>query len=322
MNKQKQRIVKDIQKRAKNGNLYTKDLNKLSKNHKYIITCSNWEFHLMEEILMINGIPIENYLYANEYATVVEEFRMNKKFKQMSLLDWENFPSETNSLDFRGKFCSLLLLWIMNNSDAICRKIQKNVGGGHKGEIRRKVLSNIIIRTDMFVVNILAKDTYYGNNIEQMLDLTTLWADEEKFAKLMENFINQKAFIIRALDNPEEYDFGLIWDSIMKLAFMVATNTTNFKNIPKYKTAEKLKDFEVMKEYVGRLGLAILIHRKNSKRKKPVLYSIYTKACPLYYSWFEEIEDAIELNVGVKALNYLAFLIDNEKFNNIIKAMI
>lgn len=323
MNKQKKEIVRDIQKRAKKGNLYEshKSFNQLSNKNKYIIACSNWEFHIMEQILMINDIPVENYLYANKYATVVEEFRVDKKFKNMSKLDWDMIPSETCSLDFRGKFCTLLLLWIMNNSDNICKKIQKTVNGS-KGRIRRKVLKNIIIRVDMFVVNFLSRDTLYSDNIEQMLDLTTLWADEEKFAKLMENFINQKAFILSAIDNPEEYDFGLVWDSIMKLAYMVTTNTTNFKNIPKYKTMEELKNFDIMKEYIGRLGLAILIHRKNSKRKKPILYSIYTKACPLYYSWFDEIDDAVELNVGVKALSYLAFLIDDEKFTNILTAMI
>lgn len=322
MNAAKRKKIKKIQKKAKKGLLYKNRKYRVSAKNMYIINCANWEFHLMEEILMINKIPVGQYLYANDYGTICENFLINKKFKEMSCFNWEIVPYAKDSLAFRGKFSTLLLYWVMRHTDPLCKMIQSNIQG-NKGELRGKALDNIIKRVDLFVINFMAGDTTYGDNMEDILDITTLEADDKKFHHIIKNFVNQKRFLIDIINCPEDdTPIGLIWDSILKLAYMMATNNTNFKNIPKYKEEIDLSDPHILKEYVGRLGLAILMFRANKHRKRPVLYTIWTKASPDYKSSFHEINEAVEFNIGVKALYYLMFLVDDENFTEYITEMI
>lgn len=312
MNKKQKKIIGKLVKKAERGNLYNGITTTLPKKDRYNLTCNQWKDHLSELILVINNIP--------KVEIPLNKVKFTSHFRNVSIFNWDPIPNPIDSAVYRGKFLTLALFWVKDHSDKICKMIQKEVGG-KKGEIRRKALKNIMIKVDLFVVNFLSNDTTYEINIEALLDLTTLEADERNFHRLHEHFINQKSFIVEMLSNPDEIDKPLMWDSIIKLAFMVATNTTHFRNLPKYKKGYKVTDRESLKENIGRLGLAILRHR-SKYWKEPVLYNIYTLACPEYDSRFEEVNEAIELNVGIKAIHYLMFIIDNNEFTSYIERVI
>ena len=320
MNKQKRKMVKSLVKKAKKGSLYIENKS-LPKSSILKITLANWEFHIMEMILCINNIPIQNYLYANEYATIQDSFDFNKKFKNDSCFNWDNFPEDINEADFRGKFATLILFWVLKNSRNICKKVWNELEG-KKVEVKRMALRNVIIKTDMFIVNFLARDTLYGDSLVGIMDLTIMGNDINKISYIMDNFIGQKKFLIDSISELDKENLPIIWDSIFKLSYMMTTYSTNFKNIPKFDMSIDYTNPDVIKECVGRLGLSILIHRRNTKRRKPLLYTLYTKSCPLYYTWFDDVNDHLELNLGVKAINYLLFLINNDEFTKFINEYI
>lgn len=316
MNKSKRKLVKSLVKKANKGSLYLEDTD-ISKGAILKITTANWEFHLMEMILLINDIPTQKYLYANEYATIQDSFDFNKEFKELSCYNWSKFPSDINEEDFRGKFATLVLFWVLKNTRNICKKVWMNLDG-KKNDIKRTALRNVILRTDLFIVNFLAGDTIYGNTLIGILDLTIIGNDINKISYIMDNFISQKKFLTETIPLDDNSNLPIIWDSILKLAYMMTTYNTNFKNLPKFDMELDYTNPLIIKECVGRLGLSILIHRSNTKRRNPVLYELYTKACPLYYTWFDEVNDHLELNLGIKAINYLLFLIDDERFTKFI----
>ena len=312
MKKEQKKMITQLSKKVKKqGGLYTEEKPKLGKKKLYMITEANFEFHIIELILMINDIEPTDIVVASKYGTLIDSFGFNKKFKEASKFDWDSeSTSAINSLAFRGKFLTLLLFWILDNSEDIIDAVYEYYPDKKKASIKRQVLKTIITRTDLFVVNFLCQDTLYSDAMYDILDLTILSSGSDHIAKIMSNYQTQRAFIKDALAG-DEYEKPLIWHNVIRLAYMMATNNRNFKNLPDYDKNLDLYDPDVVKESIGRLGLAICINRTNSKKKKPEIYKIFTKANPVIDSSFEDVNDHIELKVGTKALIFLAFIIND-----------
>ena len=316
MKKSDKKYIRELSKKLKKkGGLYDEEKPKIKKKQLYMITEANFEYHLIEMILMLNDIDETKIMVANRYGTIINDFGFDKRFKELSCFDWKKeYP--INSPEYRGKFATLLLFWMLDNTEDLIDSVYEYYPEKKKGSIKRSVLKTVITRIDLFIVNFLAKDTIYSDTMYDVLDLTILASGNDKIAKIMKNYQTQRAFIKDSLES-EEYDDSLIWHNVIRLAYMMATNNRNFNKLPDYDAKIDLSNPDVIKDSIGRLGLAICIQRNNHKRK-PEIYKIFSKANPLILSSFDDVNEHIELKVGTKALMFLAFIVNDESFSNFL----
>lgn len=314
MNKANRKRIRKLSKQIKKkGGLYETRKPKLGHKKLYMITEANFEYHIIEQILLLNDIEITDVVIANEYGTIMGDFSLNKKFKEASRFDWSmEYPLMTDDAEFRGKFLTLLLFWILDNTEKIIDNVYSFYPNKKEGKLKRKVLKTILTRIDLFVVNFGNRDYSYSDTMVDILDLTILKSGSDNIAKIIEKYTTQLAFLKDAFQNGE-YSEALIWHNVIRLAYMMCTNNTNFRNLPEYNDKLDLTNPDVVKDAIGRLGVAICIQQK---KKKPILYRLWLKANPDVLSSFPDVNDCIELRVGTKALHYLMFLADNKELNS------
>ena len=315
MNKEEKKRLEKLMKRARKKKGLYDDRPHLGAKKMYMLTEANFEFHLIELILMLNDINVTDVIIASDYGTIIDDFGFNKKFKKASALNWsKKYDADVFSYEFRAKFLTLMLFWILDHCEDIVDVVYSHFENKKEGKIKRKVLKTISTRIDSFVVNFLCQSGDYSDTMLDMLDLMMLKSDSNNVAKVMKHYKTQVEFLNHAFDDPD-YELPLIWHNIIRLAYMMTTNNANFKNLPDYDKDLDLYDAEHMKESIGRLGIAILIQQK---KKKPDFYKMFEKATPRLVATELDTDDCIELRVGVKSLIYLAFILSNQSVTTLI----
>lgn len=317
MTKVEKKELEKLIKRANRGALYYTDSKKVSKKFLYKYTLANWKVYITELILMINEIDTDVYIHETPEGIFCEKIKLGKRFKELSAFEWNGASIEQGGAMFRGKMCTMILFWLLNNAKRVCEIVSQEVEG-KPTETKRRVLRNVNIRVGVFITNFLAGDTHYSDSILEIMELMMACDNMKKTNKYMKIFVNQKWGILDALSN-EKQDDAIIWDSVIKLSYMLVTNNTNFKNLQFIKKMD-VRNPAMIKESVGRLGIAILIQRAGKKRIPP-MYRIYELSHPVYFTSIEEVNERRELNYGVAAINFLRFMIDDERFDSFIMSV-
>lgn len=316
MNKKELKKLKKLSN--KKGPLYK---NKIKMKVIHEITLSNFEFHLIELILMINFIPTKNFIYANDGGTLVEKIRLNKKFKKMSVLDWD-VSTPNGSSAFRAKFLTMLLFYILENDTTIIENVI-NINNPDKPYwTRRGLLKTMILRIDMFTISFLADDCLYGDKLFDVIELISLKSCSQAQASI-NNRYKEQVNIINDYFNDNDCGLtstGLLWHTMIRLAYIMIVGKQNMNDLPKFNEHLINTDVDDMKEIIGRLGIAIFI---NSKKKKiSPIYTMWRESGTLLTSCTDGVDENPEIKEGVIALNYLAFLIDNDDFTEYIRNII
>lgn len=309
MSKEKKKKLETLIKRANKGALYFIAGKKPKKKTIYKMTLTHWKAYVTELILMINQLDVGDYIYETDRGRYYKDLKFDKAFKNASVFTWDAASIEEDGTMFRGKMCTLILFWLLRNSKKICNVISEQVEG-KPIETKRRILRSIIVRVGVFVSNFLAGDTYYGESLIEIMELMLACTNMKKANKFLKMLMNQKTGIIDTLKNGDIEDEKIVWDSIIKLSYMFATGSMNFKNIQFIKKLD-VRNKDMVKESVGRLGIAIMIQRCGTKRIPP-LYRMYQLCHPVYFTSFQEVNEANELNYGVAAINFLRFVLDDD----------
>lgn len=301
----------------------TPDKNNRSYTMKQLfnISMNNYRFVLMDMLFDINGIDKDEYLFSDGFS-LEYDFSFDDKFKEMSKLGFnKKEKNDINGIKFRGRFVTKLLFFFMKHIDDIIDTIseESNSSGESKWKIRYNILNEIIIRLNSFVVSYLRKDIYYEEHLEKILEIFMIYRKKEKSVDVFETFKEQKEFVKHACKTME-YDEDIMINNICKLAYVMSTENMKLKECPKLEEGMTRNDYYSVKEQIADLGYAIL--KRRCKEKEHPIYKMFTKANPRYYSKYPEVNDEYEINIGIKALMYLKFLIDDKNVDRFIDKLV
>ena len=289
------------------------------KRAKYQITLTQFKIFLFELICAINGFDKDDYLY-HDGLTMKPKFKFDKLFKELSLLKYDKEEKDdVNSLQFRGRFATKILIYFFKNIDDIIDVIAKD-SNKDTYQFRYGFLNDMIKKINKFVITYLSKEYNYREHLQRLIEYMYITERRNKEAiDVTKTFEVQSQFVKRACKT-KEYDEDLMVNNIIKLAYVMATNKMNVKKCPEYEEGITAKDYMRIKDQIQGLGHAIL--KRREKEKTPALYKCFTKAMPLYYSKYPDINEDLEVNVGTKALVYLKVLIDDPYVDRYIDKMI
>jgi hypothetical protein len=242
---------------------------------------------------------------------------LNKKFKKLSLLDWEN-PYPVDNAIFRGRFATIYLFQLVQEINKWIKKSYlHSYGDKGKYKVYNHLLNSIMTRSDLLVVGLLSRDFSYAEPFQAMTQMLILSGgyDEEILAKLSE----ATAFLEEQCGSPEVEE-GILLNNIMKTAFMLSTLTLKLKKTPEYIEGDYRDDDELMRKQLGQLGYAIM--NSQAKGYKSFFYNIMVEANPEVITRFEDAEEYPELLVGCQALMLLDLYMDDPDVSKYIDTMI
>lgn len=313
--------IKNLKKTKKGDNKKEKSKRKkLGYKSLFKISLANYKFVLMDMIFAINGIDKDEYLFSDGFS-LEYSFSFNDKFKAMSKLGFDReSKDDINSLKFRARFVTKLLFYLMKHLEDIVYSISDNGDEyNSKWKVRYGVLKEIIFRVNAFTTSYLSNDIQYRNHLEKILEFMLIYTKREESEEIIETYCEQIEFVRRACKTME-YKEDLMINNIIKLAYMMSTENMKLKNCPKPIEDMDWKDYESVREQIAGLGSAIL--KRRGKEKEHPLYRLFTKAMPLYFSKYPNVNEDYEINVGTKALLYLKFLIDDKDVDKYIDKLV
>lgn len=288
----------------------------ISQRGYYDITLSNFQFHLYTLICQVNGIEETEYLSIDRYSTVLlENLKINKHFKKLSKLDWENaYPIDSRT--FRGKFISIFMLNVIHNTHPIVKHIYEALDEPDvkRYEAYNKILQEWITRVDLFISTYLTRDLSYEEHLQAVYEFLVLASGRDH--DCVQKLVDAKDFLVKSIKTCD--DDGILCNNITKTAFVVATDSVNVKHTAPYEENIDYRDDDACTTQVGMLGLAIMRRRKKCKYV-PMLYSAFTKANPKMYT---KLDDTPEIVLGVQALYALKFYIDDDRVSRYIDKLI
>lgn len=324
MDKETKKRFKELQKGEKrDGDIYSVAKEKKSKAKKklkgeamYTISLTNFFSHVFEMILLMNQIDESEYI-DSDYGMMKRNIVLNKKFKKLSLLDWEN-PYPVDNAIFRGRFATIYLFQLVQEINKWIKKSYlHSYGDKGKYKVYNHLLNSIMTRSDLLVVGLLSRDFSYAEPFQAMTQMLILSGgyDEEILAKLSE----ATAFLEEQCGSPEVEE-GILLNNIMKTAFMLSTLTLKLKKTPEYIEGDYRDDDELMRKQLGQLGYAIM--NSQAKGYKSFFYNIMVEANPEVITRFEDAEEYPELLVGCQALMLLDLYMDDPDVSKYIDTMI
>lgn len=312
MNKEMKKRLKQLERNQKYGDIYEekpkkKEYIKVSNRGMYDITLSNFQLHLYELMFMVNGIDPEYYMTITPTAVaLVNNVKLDETFMTLSKLDWQH-EKGIDTLTFRGRFVTLLLYRLIACSHKIVKHLYDQVGEGKRYASYRIILEEWMCRVDMFISTYLTNNLNYREHLQAVLEMIVAANDEDD--EIIKKLEESRAFLINACNHPGKYDDGIICNNIMKMSFVLSTNSMKTKKTPRYIEGIDYRDDDVVVRQVGELGLAIMKRRKSGYI--PIMYRCFTKADPEIYTRFENAEDYPEIVIGMRSLELLKMFVDD-----------
>lgn len=317
--------TKFLSKGVKFGGIYMETPEKKKKKKKekvsnraiYDITLSNFQYHLYTTICMINGIDTDVYVYADSGTTILNaNLKIDDVFLRASQLDWKT-PAEIDSLTFHGRFATVLLLKIAHNAHQIVKglfnTIDEKVPGKYSAYM--SILDEFIYHIDTFATTYLSADLEYAKHLQKIYEI--LLIAEGKDTEIMKRFYDVYDMLEKAASGRCSYDEGTIANNIMKMAYVLSTDSLKLKNTPRYAEDLDFQDYYGMGNQIGTLGYAIL-KRRIKTNETPMFYKVMQRAKPKLVSRFDETDEMPELSVGTKALTLLEIFIGDPKITEYI----
>ena len=328
-NKELFNYMKVLQRNEKKGgDIYAEVREKKKKGKKqkyasdksiYEVTLTNYILHLYQLIFIINDIDETNYMIVDRYsAHVVKDVKIDKKFKEASILDWEN-PADINSATYRGRFATLFLIKMVRRAHRTVKKVVDKVSkGNHKYEAYNQVLNKLIYSIDLFITGFLSSDIDYTWAIQTLMEIFILADGDDPTVVLRLEEVRE---LLKENVTDKSFDDGILVNNIMKMAYALATDSAKVKKTPKYVENFPLKNETLKATQIGKLGFAIY-NRWQKDKSRNILYEIFMKANPLIYSNIPSVNENPEIGLGTQALTFLKVCVDDPSVSRYINRLI
>ena len=300
-----------------------------AKEYKNIIS-SKTDFGIAGLLCVINGINANEYIQSNKKGEVQLLYPVSPyypKFMFDSAVNWEtNKTYDTSSFIFRVRYLSILLSYLIGNSNNIVKQYIRSEGYTHSNNARALVFLKDYMRDIILFINLLlSRDSTYKNmilKINQYLSYTDKKIKSNKLYELLNgHVVNLRRSMNTNIITSRFADDDMCIFMLLKISYMLASNKTNLKVIPKFRFIEGATVKHDLLKLIEELGLAIL--ENTHEEKFSIGFMSFTDARPkIKTDWVNESKDNYPLKVGILALGYTSFVMDDKHITKFINEML
>ena len=328
-------LIREVNKYDKECGLRLKHIDEFADPKQlYMQTVMNCQIYLAKIMASVNGIDATTYFQrVGDMGYIGGPVGIKDPvFIEHSELEWmDNKIYDINSRIFMRRFLTHVLSFMIGYIEeyASCRLYSHNV--------------NIDPHAHMyFYVKGLCKDATHltlslceGKDYEDIL-LANLFNANYCIKKVSPEKVkkigNTNRSILDAVreikDNMGTNVFNLMTEypddqaiyTLMRLAYMLSTRSTNFRGLPTFEDLQGATVKHDLVRVIRKLGETIIDTMKYKKR--PVMYRAFNLASPKIMSNYSIDIDDSDLAVGIRALAYTDFIIHDKKVHKFITKMI
>lgn len=280
----------------------------------------NIQDRIVQLILLINQVDPDEY-----YGGVGTS---QQEFTDYSQLNWRDEETRyyTDSLMYKARFLSGMMLDMMNKLDCICRNKYNQATRPPVGFYETQYLYLEEIFTYMKrLMTVMISGNDYHYILMKNFQLSMYAKKKTKTRKINRSVFEASEIIItgcqtNGIINPtrKEQDDILIY-TIVRLAYMLSTGSCDFSDIPKFKEFEGMRVEHNLIDAIGYLGDAILEERKI--RKKPIIAASFEDARPKIMTNYKVSNHDYGINYGMRALALVDFFCNDQKVSLFIEKM-
>jgi hypothetical protein len=292
------------------------------------VACAEAQSYIAKLITVINGIDPDAYFSTSEtYGTVSGPIGpKNIEFTELSDLEWEkNNKYEMNTLIFKCRFLTAYLQDIMCSLEKISMnryyKSHNKFGPYEHSYFYLKDLLADIQRLCLCMINgndysnILMKNLMHSSYLKKKVNSKKL--NKTIYAAITE--LRTGVHPANILTEDFMSDDMVIY-SLLRIAYMLSTNDLDLENIPSFEYIEGATREHDLIRLIEELGSSILIEHKYKKR--PSMYKAFNTAEPLIMTNYSNVNDDLYLSIGIRALVYADFIINDKKIHKFVMKMI
>lgn len=324
-------IVKEVNKCDKKFDVKGKhpDVTKEPEQY-YNIALYNFQMYLAGAICTLNGIEIDDYFYSGDFGTSCGPIgNTHKAFRNKSQLEWDTHSKfyDTNSAFFKCRFLTIVLTDVMCNLEELTEKRMRQSGTVFMFyENNYMFLTNIIQDVQRFVTLYLRSNDVIPYNIMLRMNQNLSYLkckNPAKYNSQIKDIVRELKMglngSITQITAPKIPD-DIAMTEIFRLSYMLSTNEIKAKRIPTLKHLEYKRSRDNLKQEIEKLGNSIIDTCKYKKR--PLMYKAFNNARPLIYSSFKNVNKNFPLSVGLRALVYTKYMVQDKNIGKFIDKMI
>jgi len=295
------------------------------------ITEAKAEQNIAALICLVNGVAVKDYVEFNDLDDYEDASElMHIDFTEESLLDWNNQKTtyNDNSMIFRCRFITLVLMSMLGKVDKIIELEVNNKKKFylHSRDEQKILITKKLIEDCVRFVNVVSNTSISHQNIILRMHEHTSYTKKKVKHQSLRNLLNGHVLNTRHSMNIDPITKRFAEDdmtiyNVLKISFMLATNSTDLKAIPNFKYIEHATVKHDLGKLIEELGREILIYSKG--RKYGPMFKAYVDARPRVYTQFhKECNDNFAFRVGVLALKYTNFVCNDKTIKRFINEML
>lgn len=283
----------------------------------------NYRVILSRIVLMLNDV--DNDIYINKhtiFGTSLQRIKMNSKFKNMSRL-FDDIRCGPNSKWFISRFLTHLYIWVIKNLDIIANKCYTVNNDGPFIELDAKlsyvelVVDNLSELTHALLIgSSYEKYLLFFNDIQ--IYLKTNKRNYKKNMKKIDNIAIQGEILSYNLRKFSGASQDISMDTLLKLAYLVSVSSYSAINVVEFSEGYKFKNSSNTRYLIEQLGRSIIEDSRKYGLQK--MFKFFICSDPLIQCSINNQTE--ELSVGILALKYYSFLVNDRRVNKIVSKII
>lgn len=282
-----------------------------------------YKYTITKMISKLNGQTGNKYISDNDiFGMQIKKIKINGKFKALS--KWfDGNDYDVNDIKFKAKFVTYIGTWICNNLEEIAEKCYKINDDGRFIEYDAKIEYIDYTASRLFdMIHKMLENVSYEDDLMYFNEIQTYLKTGKKTVKKNLNKINNINEQTEILADRGRRFSGaqqdITMDSLLKLAYLSATNSPNCKGVVEFNDGYKFRNKRESELMIAQLGAAIM---KQCKKSGPSqMFKFFIKCNPSI--WTRHDTDCTEVNVGLCALKYYAFIANRRDINRVIERVI
>ena len=282
--------------------------------------------NLLAMICCVNGVDPGIFIEEGNLKKGIKLRDIN--IRKKSCINWDSKKLlETDTLEFRVRFITLVLMKMLGNMEEIVLRYtayrDKDRVNLYEHAIINIVKINALIRDS--VVLLITEDAEYKNAILFLNELL-MYTHVKKEVNVIQSRLNSHVIGLRnttAIDPFTKKRFmteDMSIYTIIKIAYMLTTNRSNLKKLPDFEDVENSSLKYNLIKLIEALGHTIIDNKKINKLSP--MFRAFCDANPkILTDMHHECEYNYYLRMGILALGYTAFIVNDDYVTKFISKM-
>lgn len=298
----------------------------IDTKEKYYWLVKRYKLQVLQLLGNINQVNINNYIETNKKFTLtLSKFKISKRFKQES--KWfDGVQYDVEDIRFKARYITYISKYVLENIDDIAT-VSYQINGDSMFalyETKSQYMANVIEKLCDMICKIMKNEDAHREImyfVQMSIYLTANRKNHKKVIKKVESIEDQLFLLsdrLRFRLNPfRRMRQDISMDTLLKLAYLCTIHDLSAKKVVPFIEGYKYRKHKDTRFLIQELGHNIIFNSSVYGGNKIFLY--FMKSGPQLYCRWSDVNEDVELLVGLQAINFLAYISGDKRIKKMVR---